>query len=176
MNPISAKDCSLIEADILLANTAMSNKDNLHMVAMAAYHYSQAIEKSLKAIIKANDDKSPDHTHDIATLLVQTELCSPNFITDHKFIADNAAELSAMNGLRYGDKAIRKGDVYVLMKEAQRLYGELEQDLMKSASMDKDQLQKQANTMYRDNGTFLSLDDTNSAHKSHSKKGLFSRE
>lgn len=176
MNPISAKDCSLIEADILLANTAMANKENLHMVAMAAYHYSQAIEKSLKAIIKANDEKNPDYTHDIATLLVRTELCCPNFIADHKFIADNSAELSAMNGLRYGDKAIRKGDAYVLMKEAQRLYEELEQDLMKTVSMDKTQLQKQANTMYKDNGTFLSLDDKNSNYKSHSKKGLLSRE
>ena len=118
--PISPKDWGLIESDILLANTAMANKDNLHMVAMAAYHYSQAIEKSLKALIKANGEKHPDHTHDIATLLVQTELCCPNFIADHKFIADNAQELSSMNGARYGDKIIRKSDVYVLMKETQK--------------------------------------------------------
>lgn len=33
-----------------------------------------------------------------------------------------------MNGKRYGDKLLRKGDMYVLMKEAQRLHRELEAD------------------------------------------------
>lgn len=171
--PIFPKDWGLIKSDILLADTAMANKENLHMVAMAAYHYAQAIEKSLKALTKANSDKIPDHTHDIATLLVDVELCCQNFIYHHKFIADNAQELSSLNGARYGDKLLRKGDVYVLMKEAQRLHRELETDLLNSVNLSEEELQKQSNFNYKESGYFIQLDDTHSIHKNTGHKPFF---
>lgn len=170
--PISTKDWSLIGADIALANVAMNDTGNLHMIGMAAYHYTQAIEKSLKAIIKANNPefKKSLATHDFPFLLVETELCCTGFIDKHQFIADNSQELSNMNGARYGNKAVRKGDVCVLMREAQDLYNALGQDLMRSTGLNKEQLQRQANASHRDKDTFLSLDDTHSKYESRASK------
>ena len=181
-NPISVKDWSIIGADIALGNMAMQNKDNLHMVGMAAYHYTQALEKSLKSIIRANSDKNDKQlasslaTHDFSYLLVQTELCSAGFVQDHKFIADNVQELSAINGVRYGNKAIRKGDVYVLMKEAQKLYQALEHDLIQDTGKNIEQLQLEANVHYRDESLFLSLDDSNSNYHSNARKPFVKRD
>lgn len=169
--PISAKDWSLINADVSLANVAMDNEKNLHMIGMAAYHYTQAIEKSLKAIIRANNPefKKSLATHDFAFLLVETELCCAGFIDKHQFIADNSQELSVMNGVRYGNKTVRKGDVYVLMKEARELFNDLEQDLLRSTGLSKEQLQKQANNLHKNEDIFISLDDSHSKYESKAR-------
>lgn len=169
-SPVSTKDWGVIKSDITLANNAMNDKENLMMISMAAYHYAQAIEKSLKALIRANADIIPDlNTHDFSFLILQTEMCCSGFVQNHKFLVDNCQELSCMNGTRYGDKIIRKGDAFVLMKEAKRLFTEIEQDLILALDIDKEQLQRQANNAYKDSSRFLSFSDTYSSFKSSSK-------
>ena len=56
---VSAKELEVIRADIMIAGTAMQQKDNPIMVNMAAYHFAQAIEKSIKAIISEKSVEPP---------------------------------------------------------------------------------------------------------------------
>lgn len=169
---ISVKDWSIIGADISMGGYAMHDRNSANMIGQAAYHFTQALEKSLKSIIRANSEK-PNRTslatHDFDHLLVQTEMCCNGFIAEHGFLADNSQTLSAMNGVRYGDKSVRKGDVYVIMREAQDLYNALTQDLCRETGKSVEELQKLANGVSKDENIFLSLDDSKSAYKSNSK-------
>lgn len=81
-------------------------------IAMSAYHLGQAIEKSLKAIIRAerpdlykqvDRDGKPVVTtsHKIDMLLTKAEICRNGITAAHKFIAENATALSDFNNLRY---------------------------------------------------------------------------
>lgn len=165
---VSAKELEVIRADVTVGKSAMQTKDNPVMVSMAAYHFAQAIEKSVKAVIRENADEpvSPDtlYTHNMEHLLVQAERHSAGFIQNHLFIADNAATLSAFNGMRYGNKTISVPDAYVLMANAEKLMEELEQAYMQENQVSKSEIQKQAKVQMRD-ATQLSLDDRNSHWK-----------
>lgn len=169
---ISIQDWSVISADIVTGNSIIQNGENMQMINMAAYHYAQAIEKSLKSLIKANSEKHKSlATHDICFLLVETELCCNGFIAKYPFIADNAQELSNMNGARYGNKCIKKGDAFVLMREAQDLFETLENELMERTGKNKDTLCKQANLYYQKEENLFMIDDAKSKYASKKVKG-----
>ena len=165
---VSAKELEVIRADIMIAGTAMQQKDNPIMVNMAAYHFAQAIEKSIKAIISEKSVEPPPqetmYAHNMEHLLFQAERVSPNFIQEHMFIADNAQTLSAFNGLRYGDKCVSKADAFVLMKNAKDLFWEIENAYMKELGVKQEAIADHA-LIHIFDSTRLSLDDKNSTWK-----------
>lgn len=170
---VSAKELEVIRADIMIAGTAMQQKDNPIMVNMAAYHFAQAIEKSIKAIISEKSVEPPPqetmYAHNMEHLLFQAERVSPNFIQEHMFIADNAQTLSAFNGLRYGDKCVSKADAFVLMKNAKDLFWEIENAYMKELGVKQEAIADHAHIQIFD-ATRLSLDDKNSTWKKQNGK------
>ncbi len=170
--PISIKEWSVIAADIAIGNNAMQNTTSSHMIGMAAYHYTQAMEKSLKAIIRANNEDVSQkilETHDFDKLLVMTELASEGFIASHRFIAENSQTLSNANGMRYGNKGMSKGDAFVLMKETKKLFYELQNELCKETGKTTEQLQEIANFQHREESTTLFIDDSSSEYKNKNK-------
>ena len=140
---------------------------------MAAYHFAQAIEKSIKAIISEKSVEPPPqetmYAHNMEHLLFQAERVSPNFIQEHMFIADNAQTLSAFNGLRYGDKCVSKADAFVLMKNAKDLFWEIENAYMKELGVKQEAIADHAHIQMFD-ATRLSLDDKNSTWKKQNGK------
>lgn len=170
---VSAKELEVIRADIMIAGTAMQQKGNPIMVNMAAYHFAQAIEKSIKAIISEKSVEPPPqetmYAHNMEHLLFQAERVSPNFIQEHMFIADNAQTLSAFNGLRYGDKCVSKADAFVLMKNAKDLFWEIENAYMKELGVKQEAIADHAHIQMFD-ATRLSLDDKNSTWKKQNGK------
>lgn len=152
------RELEVVHADIMIAKNILYPQDgntsnqSPYLLNQAAYHSEQAIEKSLKAIIRAKDE-NPDEkilkTHNVEGLLLKVELCQPNFVQEHSFIAENAHKLSCFNELRYGDESVGKADTYILFKEARALYQEIEKEYLKD-SPDKKQLHNAANQQYRD--------------------------
>lgn len=165
---VSAKDLELVRADITIGLSAMHDKDNPIMIGMAAYHFSQAIEKSVKAVIreKATEPVSQDtmYAHNMEHLLLQAERFSAGFIQKHPFIADNAFTLSAFNGMRYGNKTISKPDVYILMKNAKNLLYELENAYMQEHHVGKEEIHQHAKIQMKEAGKIY-LNDKNSNWK-----------
>ena len=135
---IKAVDVELIHSDIMMANAAfypnVNEPQKPLMMNMAAYHAGQAIEKSLKVLIKDNRPdlyKEISDTHNISLLVLKAELCIDGFVSEHKFIGENSDELSKLNNLRYGKKYIDKDSTFLVLKEAKILYREIEGEMLK---------------------------------------------
>lgn len=159
-NPISVADWGIINADMSIANNAMKKENDLAMLNMAGYHYAQAIEKTLKGLVKANNERSRCFgTHDLCFIVVETELCCPGFIQKFPYIAHNATELSSANGIRYGNKTIRKMDLNILAKEAQTLVNVVETELINATGFSKDKLKREAGIAIKKEASSLSFDN-----------------
>lgn len=159
-NPISVADWGIINADMSIANNAMKKENDLAMLNMAGYHYAQAIEKTLKGLVKANNEKSRCFgTHDLCFIVVETELCCPGFIQKFPYIAHNATELSSANGIRYGGKTIRRMDLNTLAKEAQMLVTTVENELINTTGLSKDKLKREAGIAIKKEASSLLLDN-----------------
>lgn len=179
------RELEVIRADIMIAKSILYPQDgntsnqSPYLLNQAAYHSEQAIEKSLKAIIRSKDD-APDEkvlkTHNIEGLLLRVELCQPNFIQEHAFIAQNAYKLSCFNELRYGDESVGRSDTYVLFKEARALFQEIEKEYLKEAP-DKKQLHNAAGQQYKDlKHISLSTDTSQFSKKDNSARESISLE
>lgn len=148
----------VIHADIMIAKNILypqngdTSKQTPYLLNQAAYHSEQAVEKSLKAIIRAKNEQPDERvlkTHNIESLLLKAEMCQPNFILEHSFISENAHKLSCFNELRYGDESVNKADTYILYKEARTLFQELEKDYLKEFP-DKKQFHNTAVQQYKE--------------------------
>lgn len=178
----TAKELEVIHADLMIANNILyaDDKSSLspYMVNQAAYHSAQAIEKSLKAIIRAGEENCEYEslvTHNIDRLVVRAEMCSPNFIQEHRFIAENSEKLSAFNGLRYGNKGVSKADAFVLLKEAKELHRELEKEYLHAFSQDKNLLHQSAYAQYQETDR-ISLNTQGSKYNRKPKQDFANRE
>lgn len=144
MRIVRQKDLEVIKSDIEMADLAInSHSENPNMLGMAAYHLGQAIEKSLKAIIRAerpdmyravDRDGKPVITisHKIEMLLNKAEICRSGIIASHNFIAENALALSDFNNLRYGKMKITEAELAELSKAAKEIASELEKEFVKA--------------------------------------------
>lgn len=179
------RELEVIHADIMIAKSILypqgesTSNQNPYLINQAAYHSEQAIEKSLKAIIRSKEE-NPDEkilkTHNIEGLLLRAELCQPNFIQEHAFIAQNAHKLSFFNELRYGDESVGRADTYVLFKEARALYNEVQREFLKDAP-DKKQLYNIANQQYKGlNNISLDTDASQFSNKKNVSKDDISLE
>lgn len=133
---MTSEELEIIHADLMVAKNCLTPPDekkaqlqNPFMINMGAYHAEQAIEKSLKAVIREGGkmDAELATTHNLSRLLVVAELVQPNIIQEHPFIAENSDVLSQANGLRYGTKSISLYDAKGLLFNANALYKQLEE-------------------------------------------------
>lgn len=171
---VSAKDLEVIRADITVGSLCMQEKDKQVMTNMAAYHFSQAIEKSIKATlneaIKAGKIEKDEelremmHTHNLGYLMIKAESAYPNFIQENLFIANNSRTIEKLNGLRYSEKSIPKSDAFVLMKNAKQLFYSLENEYMRELGVDKTAIAEKAKEEMRELGK-IHLNDEHSKWK-----------
>lgn len=149
---MTAQELEIIHADLLVAknilyptNVDNGAQNNPQLNNLAAYLSAQAIEKSLKAIVRDGGEINAElsTSHNVVNLLLGVEMCKPNFIHEHQFIAQNAQNLSKVNGLRYGKKRIEKKDVVAIYKAARGLHRDLLQEYLKD-NPDKQQMFNEA--------------------------------
>lgn len=152
---IRQKELEVMKADLEMADFAMTRSENPNMLAMSAYHYGQAVEKALKAVIhieRPDIYKATDSTgkrlvttsHRIENLLSKAEICRNGTIAKHRFVAENAESLSEFNNLRYGSAKITKSELKQLSQAAHEIVAELETDFLKAnpdVEMNKENLQ-----------------------------------
>lgn len=133
---MTARDLEAINADITIAKTLMYNQNlsrNPYIINQIAYHSCQAIEKSLKAIIR-NEGKMTtglSRSHSISGLMLGCETCRQGIIHEYPFITKNAEVLTKFNSLRYAERGVNKADAFALFKEAQKLHRNLEKEYLK---------------------------------------------
>lgn len=134
---MTPQELETIHADIMVAKTILYNdtgiSNNPYMTNQAAYHSAQAIEKSLKAIIRDGGKMNSilSTTHNIDALLLRAEMCRAGIIHDYPLVAENSDTLSRFNSLRYCGKGIGKYDAISIFKEAKTLYQDLKQEYLK---------------------------------------------
>lgn len=154
MKPVTASELELIHADIMTAEVIMRSSDgvkgNPYMMNMAAYHTQQAIEKSLKAIIRANGNGDEDmlHSHDMGSLCAVVATIRPDFGKRHEFIAINARNLYFANELRYGEQGIPEKTVEGLIYAAKGLFLNLEKEYKKETGFDRKDVRQIAQEQY----------------------------
>lgn len=171
---VSAKELEMIRADITVGSLCMQEKTSPVMTNMAAYHFSQAIEKSVKATLneaiksgkieKDEELREMMHTHNLGYLMIKAESAYPNFIQENLFIANNSRTIEKLNGLRYGEKSIPKADTFVLMKNAKQLFYNLENEYMRELGVDKTAIAEKAKEEMRELGRIY-LNDEHSRWK-----------
>ena len=178
---VRQRDLEVAKADIEMADLGINaHSENPNVLAMSAYHLGQAIEKSLKAIIRAerpdlyrqNDrDGKPIVTtsHKIDLLLTKAEICRNGITAAHKFIAENATALGDFNNLRYGKMQIAEKELAELSKAAKEIVGELEAEFLKAnpdAELNKQSSQHEWNSRPQSGIVLPKSSDTPKAHKS----------
>lgn len=178
---VRQRDLEVAKADIEMADLGINaHSENPNVLAMSAYHLGQAIEKSLKAIIRAerpdlyrqNDrDGKPIVTtsHKIDMLLTKAEICRNGITAAHKFIAENATALGDFNNLRYGKMQIAEKELAELSKAAKELVGELEAEFLKAnpdAELNKQSSQHEWNSRPQSGIVLPKPSDTPKVHKS----------
>lgn len=149
---MTAQELEVIHADLLVAKDILYPSDgnnhsqnNPQLRNLAAYFSAQAIEKSLKGIIRDGGEMDAELSvsHNVVNLLLSVEMCKPSFVHEHQFISQNAKNLSKANGLRYGKKGIEKNDTVAIYKAARELHRELQQEYLKD-NPDKRQMFNEA--------------------------------
>lgn len=174
MKPITASELELIHADIMAAEVIMrspeSIKGNPYMMNMAAYHTQQAVEKSLKAIIKANGGGDEDmlHSHDMGSLCSVVATIRPDFGRRHEFIAVNARNFYFANELRYGEQGIPQKTVEGLLYAAKGLFLNLEKEYGKETGFDRKDVRRIAQEQYGKLPSFR-VKEPRHNYKSHDK-------
>ena len=178
---VRQRDLEVAKADIEMADLGINaHSENPNVLAMSAYHLGQAIEKSLKAIIRAerpdlyrqNDrDGKPIVTtsHKIDMLLTKAEICRNGITAAHKFIAENATALGDFNNLRYGKMQIAEKELAELYKAAKEIVGELEAEFLKAnpdAELNKQSSQHEWNSRPQSGIVLPKSSDTPKVHKS----------
>ena len=178
---VRQRDLEVAKADIEMADLGINaHSENPNVLAMSAYHLGQAIEKSLKAIIRAerpdlyrqNDrDGKPIVTtsHKIDMLLTKAEICRNGITAAHKFIAENATALGDFNNLRYGKMQIAEKELAELSKAAKEIVGELEAEFLKAnpdAELNKQSSQHEWNSRPQSGIVLPKSSDTPKVHKS----------
>lgn len=151
---MTAHELELIHADLMVAkeikDSPEGRRDNPYMMNMVAYHSAQAIEKSLKAVIRGagREDDELFYTHNISELIMEVQAIRPNFSTDYEFIQQNARRLNHANELRYGDSGIAPATASGLLWNANKLFVELEEEYMKETSFDRKDIRRIAKEHY----------------------------
>lgn len=184
---VRQKDLEVAKADIEMADLGInSHSENPNVLAMSAYHLGQAIEKSLKAIIRAerpdlykqvDRDGKPVVTtsHKIDMLLTKAEICRNGITAAHKFIAENATALSDFNNLRYGKMQIAEKELAELSKAAKEIVGELETEFLKAnpdAELNKQNLQHEWDSRSQSGLMLSKPPDAPKVHKSSIEKEI----
>ena len=169
-NPVYINDMELMKADIEAADTVfeLSNtSDNPNLLCIVGYEYAQAVEKSLRSIVRAdrkdiynkadrNGIRYVHKTHDITALLGYAETCRPGLSAKHYYINKNACKLNDFNNLRYGIASITRSELHSLSLAAKALVSELEQERLekyadneKNARHSLEQWQNRPETEFR---------------------------
>lgn len=154
MLTVKASELELIHADLLVARSILNSpdtvKDNPYMTNMIAYHSQQAIEKSLKAIIRGAGKGDDDllHSHDMAALCMEVQSIRPNFSQEYDFIFQNARTLYHANELRYGESGIPAFTAKGIFFNANKLFCELEAEYTKETSFDRKDIRRIAKEHY----------------------------
>lgn len=134
---IAAEELSLIKSDVAIADFAVNMADGgigRDFLCQAAYHYAQAAEKSMKAIIEAERPELFDgnrRTHDLTLLMMKAEIARQGTIAGNMFLAEHSEKLSNFNELRYGDRSICRKEVMQLREAVKNLVDSLESDFTK---------------------------------------------
>lgn len=153
MSLIKPQELEAINSDILIAKKLLYDKSlssNPYITNQIAYHSSQAIEKTLKAIIRDGGKmtSSLSTSHNIDALMIRAERCRVGIIHEYPLISENSDTLSKFNILRYCGKGINKSDAVSIFKEARRLYQEVENEYLKE-SPNKNNLRQKSLKEYR---------------------------
>lgn len=149
------EDLMLIKAELdaasIILNTSENVRGNLYMANMIALHAGQAIEKSMKAILKSAGE-SPDklRCHNITLMFNQVAAIRPNFAENHEFIDANQRRLPYLNNLvRYGERGISYYDAKGLFFVASNLYKEIEAETMEKTGLSRKEIEEAAIAHYR---------------------------
>jgi len=160
---MTSKDLTIINADLITASSilylpAEKENNNPYLANLGAYHATQAIEKSLKAIIKTDGNMNYElgHTHDLSSLFVTAASSRPELLHENEFIAENTDILSQANGLRYGTKSISFYNARGILYNAKKLFHKLEKEYMKEKGLSSDNIDTEGWSSYKAND-FLEL-------------------
>lgn len=126
-------DKGIIYADIksakmIIYDTARMYNKNPYMLCLGAYHAGQAVEKTLKyvlALVNPVEAREKNNTHNIAELILAIEKGSVGFMDSQTDLVRNAANISKLNGLRYGTCAINRKQAIALYHLANNLVNEI---------------------------------------------------
>lgn len=126
-------DKGIIYADIksakmIIYDTARMYNKNPYMLCLGAYHAGQAVEKTLKyvlALVNPVEAREKNNTHNIAELILAIEKGSVGFMDSQPDLVRNAANISKLNGLRYGTCVINRKQAIALYHLANNLVNDI---------------------------------------------------
>lgn len=150
---MTAHELELIHADLMtaktLADSSEGRRDNPYVANMIAYHSIQAIEKSLKALLRdTNTDEELMYSHDMLRLCGEVQLVRPEFAREYEFIYQNARTLYFGNELRYGDNSISMYNAKGLMYNANNLFMNLKDEYIRETGFSKEDIRRIAKEHY----------------------------
>lgn len=151
---MKAHELELIHADLMAAKSILDSpdgrKENPYMMNLVGYHAQQAIEKSLKAIVRGAGKGDDDllHSHDMAGLCMEVQAIRPDFSEKYSFIFENARTLYHANELRYGETNIPAFTAKGILFNANKLYYELEKEYTKETGFNRKDIRRIATEHY----------------------------
>lgn len=141
---MTAHDLVLISTDLSEAERLIRKTNNPQNINLLGYFSVQAIEKSLNVLLQTNphNDRCSKciHSHNVTNKLLNIGITHPKFLQNHPYITQNAKNLSACNGLRFGQTYIDLSDAMDIFKAAKELYSELLAEYQKTQPDEKKML------------------------------------
>lgn len=153
--PITAGDLMLVKASLKTADVILASsrgvKSNLYMSNIIAFHAEQAIERTMKAILKEHGGFGDAilKGHNVALLLESVASIRPNFAENYEFIDANKRRLPHIpKAVRYGDDGISYFDAKGIFFVAKRLCEDFEKELIEKSGKTPEEIAEAGRAHY----------------------------